>query len=313
MQQNVVEVENLKHTYDNKKYVLEGISFEVKKGEVFGLLGRNGAGKTTTIKILTTLILPTSGKVNILGYDVRKDGLKIRSRIGLVQQLPSIEFTTVEKNLDIYGMLWGLNKKTRKEKIEELLEIFDLKNLRKKDAIDLSGGERRRLQIAREFMHDMDILFLDEPTVGLDVIMRRNLLNYIKKMVNKGLTIVFTTHMLEEAEYLCDRIAVIDKGKIVAIDTLDNLKIKYGGKRAVEFKIKNINLNDIKEKLNINHDNIKIVDDRLIILTENPYDTVEMVIDKIKQSNGKIEWLNIRDKTLEDVFLNVIGEENGIS
>jgi len=313
LQQNVIEVKNLRHTYDNKKYVLEDISFEVRKGEVFGLLGRNGAGKTTTIKILTTLILPTYGSVNILGYDIKKDGLKIRSRIGLVQQLPSIEFTTVEKNLDIYGMLWGLNKKMRKEKIEELLEIFDLKNIRKKDAIDLSGGERRRLQIAREFMHDMDILFLDEPTVGLDVVMRRNLLNYIKKLVNKGLTIVFTTHMLEEAEYLCDRIAVIDNGKIVTVDTLNNLKIKYGGKRTVEFKIKNINLNELKNKLNVNNDDIKIVEDRLIVLTENPYDIVEMVIDKVKQYNGKIMWLNIRDKTLEDVFLNVIGEENGIS
>jgi ABC-type multidrug transport system, ATPase component len=313
LQQNVIEVKNLRHTYDNKKYVLENISFEVRKGEVFGLLGRNGAGKTTTIKILTTLILPTYGSVNILGYDIKKDGLKIRSRIGLVQQLPSIEFTTVEKNLDIYGMLWGLNKKMRKEKIEELLEIFDLKNIRKKDAIDLSGGERRRLQIAREFMHDMDILFLDEPTVGLDVVMRRNLLNYIKKLVNKGLTIVFTTHMLEEAEYLCDRIAVIDNGKIVTVDTLNNLKIKYGGKRTVEFKIKNINLNELKNKLNVNNDDIKIVEDRLIVLTENPYDIVEMVIDKVKQYNGKIMWLNIRDKTLEDVFLNVIGEENGIS
>ena len=313
MQQNVIEVKNLRHTYDNKKYVLENISFEVRKGEVFGLLGRNGAGKTTTIKILTTLILPTYGSVNILGYDIKKDGLKIRSRIGLVQQLPSIEFTTVEKNLDIYGMLWGLNKKMRKEKIEELLEIFDLKSIRKKDAIDLSGGERRRLQIAREFMHDMDILFLDEPTVGLDVVMRRNLLNYIKKLVNKGLTIVFTTHMLEEAEYLCDRIAVIDNGKIVTVDTLNNLKIKYGGKRTVEFKIKNINLNELKNKLNVNNDDIKIVEDRLIVLTENPYDIVEMVIDKVKQYNGKIMWLNIRDKTLEDVFLNVIGEENGIS
>jgi len=313
LQQNVIEVKNLRHTYDNKKYVLEDISFEVRKGEVFGLLGRNGAGKTTTIKILTTLILPTYGSVNILGYDIKKDGLKIRSRIGLVQQLPSIEFTTVEKNLDIYGMLWGLNKKMRKEKIEELLEIFDLKSIRKKDAIDLSGGERRRLQIAREFMHDMDILFLDEPTVGLDVVMRRNLLNYIKKLVNKGLTIVFTTHMLEEAEYLCDRIAVIDNGKIVTVDTLNNLKIKYGGKRTVEFKIKNINLNELKNKLNVNNDDIKIVEDRLIVLTENPYDIVEMVIDKVKQYNGKIMWLNIRDKTLEDVFLNVIGEENGIS
>jgi len=313
LQQNVIEVKNLRHTYDNKKYVLENISFEVRKGEVFGLLGRNGAGKTTTIKILTTLILPTYGSVNILGYDIKKDGLKIRSRIGLVQQLPSIEFTTVEKNLDIYGMLWGLNKKMRKEKIEELLEIFDLKSIRKKDAIDLSGGERRRLQIAREFMHDMDILFLDEPTVGLDVVMRRNLLNYIKKLVNKGLTIVFTTHMLEEAEYLCDRIAVIDNGKIVTVDTLNNLKIKYGGKRTVEFKIKNINLNELKNKLNVNNDDIKIVEDRLIVLTENPYDIVEMVIDKVKQYNAKIMWLNIRDKTLEDVFLNVIGEENGIS
>ncbi len=313
MKTDVIVAEHIKHTYDGKKYVLDDLTFNIKKGEVFGLLGRNGAGKTTTIKILTTLILPSEGNVNILGYDIRKDGLEIRKRIGLVQQLPSIEFTSVEKNLDIYGMLWGLSKKERKEKIEELLKIFDLEDVRKKNAIDLSGGERRRLQIAREFMHNMDILFLDEPTVGLDVVMRRNLLNYIKKLVNKGLTIVFTTHLLEEAEYLCDRITVIDKGKIVAIDTLENLKAKYGGKRTVEFRIKNIDLSKLANMININSNDIKINDDRLIILTENPYDIIEAVIEAVKKVNGKIEWLNIRDKTLEDVFLNVIGEENDIS
>ncbi|AFZ70042.1 ABC-type multidrug transport system, ATPase component [Caldisphaera lagunensis DSM 15908] len=310
---DAIVVENLKHTYDGKKYVLDDISFTVKKGEVFGLLGRNGAGKTTTIKILTTLIMPTKGNVNILGYNIRKDGLEIRKRIGLVQQLPSIEFTSVEKNFDIYGILWGLGKKEIKRKTEELLKIFDLEQVRKKNVLDLSGGERRRIQVAREFLHDMDILFLDEPTVGLDVVMRRNLLNYIKKMVNRGLTIVFTTHMLEEAEYLCDRIAVIDKGKIVAMDTVENLKAKYGGKKTVEFIIKGVNQEKIIDKINDSKNLVKMNENKLIILTENPYEVVETIIDEVRKINGRIEWLNIRENTLEDVFLNVIGEENGIS
>ena len=233
----VIRVENLRHTYDGKLYALDGVSFTVKKGEVFGLLGRNGAGKSTLIKVLTTLIRPTSGSLSILGMDPLHDGKRIRSRIGVVQQGESFDFTTVQGNFDVYGVLWGIPKAERVKRREELIKRFDLESIRKKRSFDLSGGQKRRVQVAREMIHDMDVLFLDEPTVGLDVLMRRELLDSIKTEAGKGLTVLFTTHNLEEADYLCDRIAVVDSGKILAMDTVESLKAQYGGKKTVEVSV----------------------------------------------------------------------------
>ena len=206
----VIAVENLRHTYDGKHFALDDVSFGVEKGEVFGLLGKNGAGKTTLIKALTTLINPTSGKLSIMGLDPHREGQEIRRRIGVVQQGESFDFATVEGNFDIYGVLWGVPKKTRLERRDELIRSFGLQDVRKKRAFDLSGGQKRRVQVARELMHDMDVLFLDEPTTGLDVIMRRELLDSIRERARRGLTVVFTTHNLEEADYVCDRVAVVD-------------------------------------------------------------------------------------------------------
>ena len=148
---------------------LDDVSFEVKKGEIFGFIGPNGAGKTTTIRILTTLLTPSSGEAKVLGYDLRKDSDEIRRRIGYVQQQPSTEFfMTVKENLDTYGRLWGVEKEERRKRAEFLAEKFGLNEILNKGAVELSIGERRRLQVAREFMHDMKLLFLDEPSTGLD-------------------------------------------------------------------------------------------------------------------------------------------------
>jgi ABC-2 type transport system ATP-binding protein len=210
----------------------------VERTEVFGFLGPNGAGKTTTIKMLTTLLPPTSGRASILGLDLRTEGRKIRERIGVVQQQESFDQgLNVETSLDIYGLLWGVPKRIRKQRIEELVERFGMRDFRKSPTIDLSSGQKRRVQVAREFIHDMDLLFLDEPTVGLDPLARRAFLDYFKEKVKAGLTIFFTTHILEEAEYLCQRIAVINLGKIVAIDTPENLKRRFGRAKAVEFTL----------------------------------------------------------------------------
>ena len=226
----VIVLENLRHSYDGRRMALDGVSFSVRRGEVFGLLGRNGAGKSTLIKAMTTLIQPTSGTLRVLGRDPARDGQGIRRRIGVVQQAESFDFTTVQGNLDVYGMLWGIPKAERVRRREQLLTRFGLAESASKRAFDLSGGQKRRVQVAREFMHDMEILFLDEPTVGLDVIMRRTLLDSIREEVRRGLTVVFTTHNLEEADYLCDRVAVIDEGRILVLDALENLKRLYGGR-----------------------------------------------------------------------------------
>ena len=211
-----IDVNHLSKLYGSVKAV-DDVELLVERGQVFGFLGPNGAGKSTIIKLLTTLIPPSSGTLSILGIDAVKNPLQVRHKIGVVLQQPSYEPTlSVEKSLDKYGMMWNVPRVERKKRLEHLLKDFDLVEIRKKRTEDLSIGQRRRVQVAREFMHDMDLLFLDEPTVGLDPNARRKLLDYLKNKVKTGLTIFYTTHILTEAEYLCDKIAIIDKGKIIA-------------------------------------------------------------------------------------------------
>ncbi|EQD49436.1 ABC transporter, ATP binding protein, partial [mine drainage metagenome] len=233
----VIEANNIRHAYTPGRYALNGLTFSVQQGEVFGLLGRNGAGKSTLIKVMTTLLRPSEGSLRILGLDPLREGRRIRSRIGVVQQGESFDFTSVEGNLDIYGVLWGLPADERVRRRNDLIARFGLEDLRRRRSFDLSGGQKRRVQVAREFIHDMEILFLDEPTVGLDVIMRRTLLDSIRAEVRRGLTVVFTTHNLEEADYLCDRIAVVDQGRLLALETLENLKRLYGGRKTIDLTV----------------------------------------------------------------------------
>ena len=306
----VIAVENLRHTYDGKRFALDDVSFEVKKGEVFGLLGKNGAGKTTLIKALTTLINPTSGKLSILGLDPHRDGQEIRRRIGVVQQGESFDFATVEGNFDIYGVLWGVPKNIRQERRDELIESFGLQDVRKKRAFDLSGGQKRRVQVARELMHDMDVLFLDEPTTGLDVIMRRKLLDSIRERAHRGLTVMFTTHNLEEADYLCDRIAVVDEGKILAMDTVENLKILYGGKKTVEVTLAGGDGQGFFERLRprLDGSDLKVEGNSAVILTDDPKGTLQRILELSQETGVQMDWLNIRKNTLEDVFISSIAE-----
>ena len=232
-----IEVRHLSKLYGTARAV-DDITLSVKSGYVFGFLGPNGAGKSTTIKLLTTLISPSSGSLTILGIDAVKNPLEIRHKIGVVLQQPSYEPTlSVEKSLDKYGMMWNVPKNERKKRMETLLRDFDLVDIRKKRNEDLSIGQRRRVQVAREFMHDMELLFLDEPTVGLDPNARRKLLDFLKKKVKTGLTIFYTTHILTEAEYLCDKVAIINKGKIIAIDSPDALKNRFGNEKIIKIHL----------------------------------------------------------------------------
>ena len=236
-----IVAKNLSKNYGSLKAVNE-ISMNIKSGIVFGFLGPNGAGKSTTIKLLTTLVEPSSGSLTILDIDAVRNPLKVRHKIGVVLQQPSYEPSlTVEKALEKYGMMWNVPKLQRKNRVEQLLEEFDLKDIRKKRNEDLSIGQRRRVQVAREFMHDMDLLFLDEPTIGLDPSARRNLLNFLKMKVKDGLTIFFTTHILTEAEYICDEVAIINKGKIIAVDSPDDLKKRFGSKKTIKIHLAQVN------------------------------------------------------------------------
>jgi ABC-2 type transport system ATP-binding protein len=306
----VVLAENLRHSYDRRRFALDGVSFTVRRGEVFGLLGRNGAGKSTLIKAMTTLIQPTSGTLRVLGMDPARDGQKIRRRIGVVQQGESFDFTTVQRNLDVYGMLWGIPKAESRRRRELLLTKFGLTDIRKRRAFDISGGQKRRVQVAREFMHDMEVLFLDEPTVGLDVIMRRTLLDSVREEVRRGLTVVFTTHNLEEADYLCDRAAVIDEGKILVLDSIENLKRLYGGRKTIDLTVGNGDtarfFSVLTERLGAGT-TVTVSGGSAVILTDDPKSALSKIAELSQAHGVQLEWLNVRKNTLEDVFLHSVG------
>jgi ABC-2 type transport system ATP-binding protein len=303
-------VNELRKYYNNDIRAINGISFNVEYGKVFGFLGPNGAGKTTTIKVLTTLIRPSSGEVHIFGKDIVKHSLEVRKRIGVVFQQPSFEANlTVERALDLYGFLWGVATEKRKNKLRELLYAFDLENLRNTKNDELSIGQRRRVQVAREFMHDMDLLFLDEPTVGLDPSARRILLDYIKKQVKAGLTVFFTTHIMEEAEYLCDEIAIINKGKILAFDTPAGLKQKYGGIKTIEIKFKDTSARSVLRLVNrvANNSDINIPETNTITISSlNAQEIVVKIIELLSKNDVQIESISIAPPSLEDVFLTIV-------
>ena len=302
----VVEAEDLRHSYDGKRFALDGVSFTVRKGEVFGLLGKNGAGKSTLIKAMTTLIRPSSGTLRIFGMDPAKDGKKIRARIGVVQQSESFDFTTVEGNFDVYGVLWGIPRAERRRRRETLIQKFGLEEVRRQRSFDISGGQKRRVQVAREFIHDMDILFLDEPTVGMDVIMRRTLLDSIREEVKGGLTVVFTTHNLEEADYVCDRIAVIDEGKLLVLDEIENLKRLYGGKKTIDLTIDMGSAARFIPALTQGlgpGTSVMPEGDSMVILTDDPKDSLAKILELSQKMGVQLEWISVRKNTLEDVFL----------
>ena len=304
-----IEVNHLSKLYDSV-HAVNDLVLSVKSGQVFGFLGPNGAGKSTTIKLLTTLIPPSSGSLSILGVDAVSNPLQIRHKIGVVLQQPSYEPTlSVEKSLEKYGMMWNVPKTERKKRMEQLLIDFDLVEIRKKRNEDLSIGQRRRVQVAREFMHDMELLFLDEPTAGLDPSARRKLLDYLKNKVETGLTIFYTTHILSEAEYLCDQIAIIDKGKIVTVDSPDALKNRFG-------KEKTIKIHLLEKQLEVTSLLSKIQDCKIdfetgtnIIIHSEQSELVLLQVLKILNDNKiEIEDLSAVPTNLEEIFLNMVRE-----
>ncbi len=312
---NSIEVRDLRVSYDGKKYVVDDLSFNVKEGEVFGFLGPNGAGKTTTIRVLTTLIRPTRGTVNILGMDVTKKGLEIRKRIGVILQQPSYEWNlSVEKNMYVYATLWNIPRINVKKRIDELIEKFDLTEIRKVNAADISIGQRRRLQLVRELLHDSELLFLDEPTIGLDPIARKNLLTYFKSMAKEGTSIFFTTHNLEEADFLCDRVGIINHGKLYAVDSIENLKATYEGERTIEVMVSR-DPERLVENLKRRADGAVVdgsftLDKPIKIVTNKVSETMEIINDYIKAEASSLVWLNVKKTELEDVFFKVVEDHH---
>ena len=298
-----LEIKNVGKTYKlqdgNSLKALDDITFNVKQGEIFGLLGPNGAGKSTLINILGGTVIKSNGLVNVWGFDLDLNPRQVRASIGIVPQEVNVDpFFTPKKLLDIQAGMYGVAKKDRiTDKILELTSLTD-----KADSYmrSLSGGMKRRLLLAKAMVHQPPILILDEPTAGVDVDLRQKLLENVKELNKQGVTIILTTHYLQEAEELCDRIAIINHGKIVALDKTENLLSEIHLKK-ITFKVKNFK--NIGDKLD-DHLKIKYLkNNQISIKYDKTISNIEDIIFKIKEKGLEIEDIMTEDADLEDVFI----------
>ncbi|MSZ40600.1 MAG: ATP-binding cassette domain-containing protein [Actinobacteria bacterium] len=300
---NMIVAKNLKKVYGDFVAV-DGIDFTVKKGESFGLLGPNGAGKSTTMKMISSVSKRSSGELTILGKDPDKFGPEIRAHLGVVPQKDMLdrELKTWE-NLYTYGRFFGLSRKFLKPKVEELLEFAQLEEKRNEKVEELSGGMQRRLAIARGLVNEPEILLLDEPTTGLDPQARHILWDRLFRLKEQGVTLVITTHYMDEAEQLCDRLIVMDKGKIMAEGSPAALIKKYSSKEVVEVRFgtdKNAQFADALKKL---ADRVEVLPDRILVYTANGEATLEKIVAKGMHPVTSL----VRRSSLEDVFLRLTG------
>jgi len=305
---NEIKVINLTKKF-KKLVAVDNISFEIKRGEIFGLLGPNGAGKTTTLSMLSTLQKPSSGTAIINGFDILKDEDNVRRSIGIVFQDQSLdEELTANENMQLHSMLYHIPKNQRKKKIEELLKLVGLFDRRNDLVKTFSGGMRRRLEIARGLLHTPKVLFLDEPTLGLDPQTRNQIWEYIKKLNKRTkITIIITTHYMDEADKLCNRIAIIDKGKIIALNTSSELKNEVGEDIIT---IKSNNAKKLKEII-CKDKELKCLDanDGIInVNIKNAEKHVAEIINLATTNDIKIESVSMHKPTLEDVFLHFTGK-----
>jgi ABC-2 type transport system ATP-binding protein len=258
MSKSIISAKDVVKTF-GKVEAVKGISFEVKAGEIFAFLGPNGAGKSTTISMLTTMLRPTSGKLLLNGHDVTREQDRARQAFGIVFQDPALEEElTAYENMEIHAVLYGVDKKTQAKRIEELMRLVDLWERRKSYVKTYSGGMRRRLEIARGLLHHPKVLFLDEPTLGLDTQTRNLLWDYVKKLSdNEGMTIFFTTHYLDEAEAVADRIAIIDHGKIIATGTTKQLTKQTTTKSLEEAYLK-LTGDTVRDETSLSNDGLNV-------------------------------------------------------
>ena len=283
---------------------VDGIDFEVKQGEAFGLLGPNGAGKSTTMRMIASTSIRTGGDLEILGKDPNTHGPEIRAHLGVVPQQDNLDRELkVWENLYIYGRYFGLARKYMKAKIDELIEFAQLEEKRNSKTEDLSGGMKRRLTIARALVNDPDILMLDEPTTGLDPQARHVLWDRLFRLKEQGVTLVITTHYMDEAEQLCDRLVVMDKGKIMAEGSPADLIKRYSSKEVLEVRFGSSQNISVAKKLEGLGDRMEVLPDRILIYAENGEKVLEKII---KLGLSPITSL-VRRSSLEDVFLRLTG------
>ena len=304
---NAIEIHNITKKF-NDFTAINDISLDIIEGEIFGLLGPNGAGKTTTISMLATILQPTSGHAVVWNHDIVKEKDAVRKSIGIVFQDPSLDDElTGKENLDFHGRMYKMKKEYREERIVEVLQLVELEDKANNLVKTYSGGMKRRLEIARGLMHSPKVLFLDEPTLGLDPQTRRRLWDYIKKInQEQKLTIILTTHYMDEADFLCDRIAIIDQGKIIALDTPEKLKEILGGdvvsletSETDKFKELLDKLEGVKE--------VKVLDKKLNITVDNGSKLIPKIFHLSNENNITVDSVTVKRPSLEDVFIHYTG------
>ena len=299
----VIEARGLHKSFNGVKAV-NGIDLRINEGEIFGLLGPNGAGKTTTLSMLATLIKPTKGSALVNGFDIRTQAHRVRGSIGFVFQDPSSDdLLTGRENLYLHALMYGVDMRDINRKMDDVLKLVDLTGVQHRRMKTYSGGMRRRLELARGLLHEPKVLFLDEPTLGLDPQTREHLWKYIKRLsTEKRVTIIVTTHYMDEADLLCDRVAIIDRGKIVALDTPGNLKKRVGGD-VVRISASSPNLRALRKLRYIKK--VK-TDGGLLTLT---VDEAERHLQEILKVVGEVRSVESHFPTLNDVFLHFTGSD----
>ena len=304
MIENAIEIRNLRKIYDNKFEALKSIDLDIPKGSFYGLLGPNGAGKTTTIGAISGLVNYKDGSISVMGYNNKSEYRLARKLIGLSpQELNFDVFFPIKKVLEFQAGYYGLSYNESRERTEMMLEQFGLTEKRNNTFRELSGGMKRRLQIAKALIHNPEILILDEPTAGVDIELRYMLWDFLKKINKEGKTILLTTHYIEEAEQLCDRIAIIDNGNIIINDTTDNLAVKNGDSKIV------IDCENIQNDTPISDFQYIINNNQIIIDTNNPNKTLPKVVAQLNNLNTIINNIEIKKNTLEQVFLKLTNND----
>jgi len=300
----VIKVEGLVKRY-GKFEAVRGISFMVTRGECFGFLGPNGAGKSTTIGMITCTSVPTTGKVWVLGHDAARDARRIKSRIGIVPQELSIHgLMSAPQNLALYGSLYGMAAGQIRRRSRKLLQIMGLEERDRELVKNYSGGMKQRLNILLAMIHEPEIIFLDEPTQGLDPQSRHRIWDVLTEMKAGGSTIFLSTHYMEEADYLCDRIAIIDDGRIIARGTPQELKTEYGGEKTLEIEVGYYE-GIVAQMKCIPGITQATYDEKLVLLSSRPQEALPEVVSQLAEKD--VRDIKIADPSLEDVFLGLTG------
>lgn len=305
---SVIEVNNLTKYYGELKAV-DHISFEVKVGKIFGFLGPNGAGKTTTVRMLTGVTIPDEGTAQIMGYDILKEPIKAKEVMGIVPEASNayVDFSAWS-NLMLIGELYGVPKKERERKAEELLQKFGLHERKNEKVKSFSRGMKQRLIICMALINSPQLLFLDEPTIALDVQSARLIRDMLLELNKDGVTIFLTTHNMEEANLLCDEVAIINQGKIAAIDSPERLRTKIGRLNAVEVSFTSPpDLEKLSEIPSVRE--IKKLGDKVRLYTNNPGEVITHIVDYTKENNSQITTLQTLAPTLEDIFVMLTEEK----